>query len=208
MTQSQATRRCRTCSVVLVPGDNWSEGLVRGRRYLCRACNSANGKAHYKKHAERATEVRRARMLKPESAQKASASKSAYYRENREKWKLYHQTAKAKMRQDPWARASRLLTWVRARAARKGCEFDLDVEWIGERLEAGCCEVTGLPLELQISKIGQIHPWGPSVDRIDSSLGYTKQNCQIVCWAYNMAKSDWNHDVVQRLAQAIVDRKE
>lgn len=200
-------KRCKTCAIELVPGANWSLGLMKNRSYLCRSCNSAKGKAHYKAHADRAMELRRERMRDAEAAKKAAAVKSDYYRENRERWKTYHQNAKAKQRTDPWARASRLLTWIRARAAKTGRDFDLDIEWIGSRLEAGVCEVTGIPLELQLSKIGQIHPWGPSVDRKDSSLGYTKENCQIVCWAYNMAKSDWDHEVVKRLAEAIVAKQ-
>lgn len=199
-------KTCRACGCRLIEGETWSYGLVKSRTYLCRKCNSEKGKAHYRQHSERALEVRRARLADTDACKRDSETKKNYYRRNKEKWSAYHATAKEKTRTDPWARASRLLTWVRTRAAKTGKEFDLDVEWIAERMGAGICEASGIALELQLAKIGRIHPWGPSVDRIDPSKGYTKDNCQIVCWAYNMAKSDWDHETVKRLAIAIASK--
>lgn len=42
-------------------------------------------------------------------------------------------------------------------------------------------------------------PLAPSIDRIDSSLGYTRQNCRIVCAAVNYAMNVWGEDVLWRL---------
>lgn len=201
-----ANTTCKDCSAILTPGENWSEGHVRNRSYLCRGCVSARGRAHYAKHSERAAELQRKRLADPVKAKAAADLKSKYYAENREKWAAYQVTQKAKESSDPWRRASRLLTWIRARAATTGREFDLTREWIAERLQAGVCEVTGIPLELSKPPGSRFHPWAPSVDRVDSKLGYTQGNCRVVCWIYNMAKSEWSDEVVMTFAKALSAR--
>lgn len=197
---------CRDCDATLVAGENWTEGQQRARRYICRPCMSERGKAHYAKHKDRALELQRERLRNPLKAREASELKSQYYAANREKWKEYGARHKAKAAGDPLLRAGRLLAWIRVRAARTGREFDLTREWIGDRLQAGVCEVTGIPLELSKPPGSRFHPWAPSVDRIDCKKGYTQDNCRVVCWIYNMAKSEWSDEVVMTFARALAAR--
>lgn len=201
-----AQTSCRKCSVPLVLGENWTDGLARARSYICRTCLSANGKAHYAKHAERAAELQRQRLAVPSNKKAAAALKSAYYAANKEKWAEYRATHCERLQQDTFLRAGKLLTWIRARAAKSGREFDLTREWIAERLQAGVCEVTGIPMELSKPPGSRFHPWAPSVDRVDSKLGYTQGNCRVVCWIYNMAKSEWSDEVVVTFAKALSAR--
>jgi hypothetical protein len=77
------------------------------------------------------------------------------------------------------------------------------VEWIEERLTAGTCEVTGLPF----GNVDSGHdPRAPSIDRLDSSLGYTPDNCRLVVWVYNRAKFIWTDAVILEMARALVAR--
>lgn len=197
---------CRKCNVLLVLGDTWSEGQAKCRSYLCRACNSAKGKAHYALNAERAAELQRERLAQPSKQKAASELRSRYYAENREQWAGYRETQKNKEATDPDRRAARMLTWIRARAARTSRDFDLTHEWIAARLASGLCEVTDVPLELAKPPESRFHPWAPSVDRMDSKKGYTQDNCRVVCWIYNMAKSEWTDDVVLTFAKALAAR--
>lgn len=100
----------------------------------------------------------------------------------------------------PRIRASRLLSGAKKRSIQLGLEFDLDLEWIAERIERGFCEVTGLPFDLITGRSS----FAPSLDRINPSKGYTKDNVKVVAWAYNAAKGAGTHDDVLRLAQALV----
>lgn len=202
-----ALSTCRKCAVVLIARKNWSEGLVKSRTYLCRPCNSANGKAHYAKHAERAGEMQRIRLAQPSKQKHAAELRSAYYAANKEKWSAYRITQKDKEATDPWHRAGRMLVWIRARAGKIGLGFDLTHEWVAERLEVGVCETTGIALELSKPPESRFHPWAPSVDRIDSKRGYTQDNCRVVCWIYNMAKSEWTDEVVVTFARALAERQ-
>ncbi len=198
------TKTCRTCDEALIPGKNWSDGQIRARSYLCRKCNSEKGKRHYKRHAERAAKLQRERLKKKAPAKLASEYRSAYYARNKDKWKSYRRTQKEKEYSIAWHRAGRVLTWVRARAARAGFAFDLDRDWVEERLKRGRCETTGIEFEINKSD-GRFHPWAPSIDRVDSKKGYTKDNCRIVVWIYNMAKSEWEDADVLKMAQALLD---
>jgi hypothetical protein len=86
-------------------------------------------------------------------------------------------------------------------------EFDLTREWAIEKM-AGVCEVTGLPFELDKPDGYRFYPWAPSVDRIDCKRGYTQDNCRLVVWIYNMAKSEWCDEDVLKMARALVAAKE
>jgi hypothetical protein len=89
-------------------------------------------------------------------------------------------------------------------------EFDLTRAWILEKLEAGVCEITGIPFILEATEEDRkgkfTHPFSPSVDRIDSLRGYTKDNCQVVVWIYNRAKGEDDHEDILKLAKALVER--
>ena len=82
---------------------------------------------------------------------------------------------------------------------------ELTPEWIAEKLTAGFCEVTGLAFVLTGEPR---NPWSPSLDRIDSSVGYTLENTRVVVWIYNAAKNVFSDADVLLMAQAVVNRSD
>lgn len=102
--------------------------------------------------------------------------------------------------------AKYLMHRVRARARREGLDCDITEEWIEVRLPDGC-EVTGLPFDFEVGTPGKQNPWTPSVDRKDSSKGYTEDNCQLVVWAYNCAKGTWDKETVMEMAEALLSHE-
>lgn len=82
------------------------------------------------------------------------------------------------------------------RARGKGLEFDLDEEWIASKLALTHCEVTGI----QFTGAGIDTPWSLSIDRVDNTKGYTKDNCKAVVWIYNNCKRTFEADDVMRMA--------
>lgn len=197
-------KTCKDCGVFLVVGENWTEGAKKNRSYLCRKCVSARGVAHYKKNQDKYDDMQRERLSKPKEAKAASEYKSAYYAKNRDKWREYTKRYNDKRTSSPWHRAGALITWVRSRAAKRGMEFDLTREWAEEKIESGVCEVTGIQFEYSKNGNDRFQPFMPSVDRIDSSKGYTQDNCRMVVWIYNMAKAEWDDDTVLKMATALV----
>lgn len=98
-----------------------------------------------------------------------------------------------------------LINAARGRAKKHGMEFNLDRNEIARRLALGRCEATDIPFEYTHPEGCRRPPWMPSIDRIDSSRGYTSDNIQIVVWVYNAAKCDYSPEVVSKMAKAIVE---
>lgn len=100
--------------------------------------------------------------------------------------------------------AKTLLTKMRARARQYGRECSITEEQFLALFEPMRCAVTSMPLCWTEGPRG---PWAPSVDRIDSSLGYTPQNTRVVSVMYNLAKSEWTDEHVMEMARWLVTRE-
>lgn len=94
----------------------------------------------------------------------------------------------------------------RKNARARGIAFDLtreDVEHLVRRAE-NACEVTGIPFERDRphgAPLGYRRPWVQSIDRIDSTQGYTRENCRLVCCAVNYAMNQWGESVLLRIIE-------
>jgi|Laugrespbdmm15dd_1035085.scaffolds.fasta_scaffold17549_2 hypothetical protein len=98
-------------------------------------------------------------------------------------------------------RAQRLYGNAQKRAKAMGWPApDFGSLWIEKKINSKFCEVTGIKFDLEAHTTGCSHaknPWVPSIDRIDSSAPYSKENVQLVVYMYNVCKSEFRHaDVV------------
>lgn len=98
--------------------------------------------------------------------------------------------------------ATPLLSNARHRGKRYK-HFNLDKKWVKRKLSKGRCEVTGICFEFA-DKENNVSFFGPSIDRIDSTKGYTKDNCRLVVWGYNRAKGEHTDNEVLMLAYAVL----
>lgn len=103
-------------------------------------------------------------------------------------------------------RALHLCWEAKRRAKRKGIAFDLtadDIMALQARINRRICEVTGLALDLSAGR-----KWNaPSLDRIDSSGGYTMSNVRVVCHALNAALGDWGEGPLAIIAAAFLSSR-
>ena len=99
-----------------------------------------------------------------------------------------------------------LLNLCKQRAKKKGIEFSLTFDWAEERLLRGVCEMTGIAFVFGTPR----HAFLPSIDRIDSSKGYTPDNCRVVLLIINQAKNDISEDdfqaALRQVAEAVFER--
>lgn len=78
----------------------------------------------------------------------------------------------------------RMYTWVKDRARRRGILFDLTTDDI---VIPDRCPVLGLVLS---PNVGHAAPNSPSLDRIDPSKGYVRENVQVLSQRANIIKKD------------------
>lgn len=109
-----------------------------------------------------------------------------------------YRTARAKR---PW---NAVLQNAQSRALKKKLAFNLTREW-AERNWTGRCALTNLPFSF-----GNRHhyPFAPSMDRIDSGLGYTTDNCRFVLFAVNSFKGVGTDAEMLTIAKALVSELE
>lgn len=101
----------------------------------------------------------------------------------------------------------RTATQLRSRSRLKGWACALNVIDIKALLlrSGGRCEVTGL--KFHTVEKARRHPLAPSIDRIDSSLGYVRGNCRVVCYAANVAMNHWGEEMFGQIATGWVLNK-
>jgi len=97
-----------------------------------------------------------------------------------------------------------MLTGAKNRAATTGKDYDLNMEWLLEKMNKGICELTGLPFDYTVIAKNKQSPFGPSLDRVDSSKGYTQDNTRVVVVIANLAKNSWTAEIVKKFASALL----
>lgn len=108
-------------------------------------------------------------------------------KENKEAFLEYGRQYQEKRRQSFEYRLQMLLNASKQRAKLKNREHTITLEDIKNLYPVdGKCPVFGFDLEFNS---GGFRETSPSIDRIDSSKGYTKDNIQIISWKANRIKS-------------------
>lgn len=86
-------------------------------------------------------------------------------------------------------RAAYINNCARNRAKNTGKEFSIKKQDVLELLLPLKCKITNIDLQINADKH---NPFAPSLDRIDNTKGYTKENIQIVCQIYNFCKNQFS----------------
>jgi len=156
-----------------------------------------NARLYYETHQEEIKE--QSRQYREAHKEEIKQTRSIYVEEHKDYIADYMR--KYRSTKEEYCIKGRILRRARARALLKDMEFNLDKQWIEENVASGVCSVTGLPFIYNSNC-----PFTPSIDRIDSSKGYTKDNCRIVCKIYNFAKNEFTDEDVMLVAEALVNK--
>lgn len=97
------------------------------------------------------------------------------------------------------------LAKCRYRATKRKHHCSIDRDFIADRLRLtrGRCELTGLRFSTDREDAAN-RPFAHSIDRIDSSKGYTRGNVRIVCAGINVAMMHWGEALFAKLAVGYV----
>jgi hypothetical protein len=108
------------------------------------------------------------------------------------------------MKEDPKKfKLKKLMYFTKVRSKQKNLEFDIDLDWLEQQAQTDTCPVTGLKFNYDPN--WHRNPFGPSIDRKNNKLGYTKDNCQLVIWGYNAGKGHYSEKDLYTLCKAYVD---
>jgi len=97
----------------------------------------------------------------------------------------------------------RMFELVRSRAKAANQEFDLDCADIVARVAAGRCEMTGIQFVVRFGTRKNKNFYNPSIDRIDSTRGYTRDNVRIVLYGLNVMMNTWGAEKIHEISNAL-----
>lgn len=180
----EISKVCKRCGVEKAMAEfHKDKGRRDGKRSVCKKCDHAIHEIYVKSNREHLSKYR-----------------SDWYRRNVKHMAEKNKTFYLKFR------AKRLIDGARKRSVIKGLPFDLDVyrKEIQARIDAGFCEISGVPFNLNDGKTFD----SPSIDRIDCKIGYVYTNIRIVCFAMNCALNVWGEEVLWKVMESWMKTRE
>ena len=145
-----------------------------------------------------------------QAAHRLKTKENAEYRktdEYKNKMKVKWLKRYEKLRQnDPKEfKLRRLLAYSKVRAKEKNIPHSIDKNWLLESTKYNMCELTGIIFDYDTTI--QRNPFGPSIDRIDVSKGYTPDNCRMVIWAVNAGLCHYTEKDLYTICKAYLNKK-
>ena len=98
-----------------------------------------------------------------------------------------------------------LIRAAKRRAKNKGLEFNLTEEWAQKRW-TGKCELTGIDF-VSCNKKRHADYYSASIDRIDNTKGYTKDNSRFILYILNRFKGTLSDEEMYRIVFSLINNK-
>jgi len=101
------------------------------------------------------------------------------------------------------AKLNSCISQARSRSERKNFSIDIDIHFLLELFnkQNGLCALTGIKMEITNNPGQRTNPYAISLDRIDSSLGYTRNNVRLTIWALNHMMAQWGEKFFEKISK-------
>ncbi len=181
-------KQCSTTKQVFGPVDNkedlskWfskNKNELDGFGYLCKQVHNQKNRKYYR-----------------ENPDKMKEKEKRYYKQNAHKIKESKKQCNLSYNQIP----ARLLKNHKSSAKKRNINFTLTLQWYEQQItkpEFNICAISGK--QFVDSNNNHNEPFARSLDRIDSTKGYTPDNVAWVCMRYNLCKSNLSHEEVKMI---------
>lgn len=193
---------CNTCQTALELHVNWTVGAQRRKSYCCSSCSNIKAAAYRAANKEKIKETNRrwyanntekakekSRKWNEANLDRHAANQRAYRERNVDGYNQYQRD-----RADTYV-GQRLIYAAKARAKKKGLDFDLTIEDISIPTH---CPI----LHIELSRgTKESKDSAPSLDRINPKRGYIKGNVQVISWRANRIKNDASREEVALLLE-------
>jgi hypothetical protein len=179
---SMPVKRCSECGLKKNVEEFGARSASRdGLRSHCKPCGKTRVAKYREEHPEKYAATQRRYLEK--NRERLNAKSSAWNRANRSRVRANHQRC---TRMASWMKF--LATKSRHDAKRRGRDCDLtetDIRELFER-QKGHCFWLGIELKPSLEPHD---PQRPSVDRLDITRGYTRDNVVLACQFANMGRN-------------------
>ena len=164
-------QKCKKCGISYPPTDEYWHKSKKYKSGLMKDCKECQN-AYHRRYNENRKDINRKRLAEWRLA-------------NPDKRRAQYWRSEDARKRNDWA--GTLLKAIRSTVKKTARELTITREDIVERYEAqsGRCFYSGMKLNFELKKHS---PMYPSVDRVDSTRGYTPDNIVITCWWMNRAK--------------------
>lgn len=152
-----------------------------------------------------------------ENRDRENSRNNQYYQINKEDRKKYYDSHKDHFHRyyirsnygslDKQIKA--VLVRCKKRAKQYEMLFDLDVEFVRElyTIQNGKCLLTDIDFDLEQPQEMSMRPFSMSIDRIDSTKDYTKDNVRLVCAIVNFAINGFGIDSFDKMCSSYCRKK-
>lgn len=168
-----------------------------GFQKACKICQKETAKKYKETHTEYFKEKNKEHYNKESNP------------ERYQKYKVQFLTGRDKQRTSIRGRMGELLSSAKGRAKNKNLPIDIDLDFLLNLYEQqnGKCKLTNLELKFERNKDSKQNfmPFSPSLDKVDASKGYTKDNVRLVCVIVNLALNNFGEETFKIMCQAYIN---
>jgi len=194
---------CSKCSQIKLLTDFYNQkGNKFNKRSECKDCTKLRNKSVYVDPVKREKKIQANKRYIENNKIRHENYYKEYYKNNKEILSNSSKEHYASVE----GRAKFLHRSAKNRAKKFNLEFDLSLAKIIVTLMLGKCERTDIEFDLTPAENTWRNPFAPSIDRVNSSLGYTNENVKVVVNMYNTGKGQHTDEEFIRFCHIVAQR--